>query len=841
MNKYIACLTFLFFTIPISAAISADDFDIQARSYGIINSSLLFSVDPIDTSPTTSYFWDFDDGTTATGAEVIHSFDKVDRYRVKLTVVVAEQNAVERIQFVNIGRALADTKLSEAGTSFLPSKTESKSFSWINCSPNFNAYYGKYNTLWIDENLDATFDRQHIINALLLNDYLFEANVDIYGWDFIPSNEALNTYVCDDIQGAGTGTGGTFMNAGYFAHDATQAINANDYGPILHENIHLWDFRGQFWQNGPDTAHSFTGAMEPITNYLLGTGQTMTPWGGGPDLKSLPSDFIFNHYFRVLLNRYLSHPELNWFTYFNDEFLNTPYDDQDMPEHKEQMLVQAGILMSIFHMHGAAGLKQVFMAIDDQLQQTPELSNSELTQQQKADNFMKAVADGLQLDVSDYFVFWKYPVESLASYMSKYPKSTQIVDHDGDGFSPLQGDLNDDDITSYPYAQELMDGKDNNQDGLIDETVYTEADGDIDTQSITLPASIIASLDDLNDQDTYQFTLTKASEVTFALYAVESDYTVSYSDTSLRKMTLPSGLVYLDDNMFVEIIHEAMSAPENISAIKLAAGTHRFKLASVAHDGVNPNPGKYELQLFINDYQPKITQTSLMTKIYPLSVLPAVEASNITVSQQQEITLTAPVIAVSGELIYRWEQVAGTDVTLSNADQSAMTFKTPTIVQDETLSFNVVMANAKDEITVMANVNVLQNNQAPVVDISAENATVIEGLAIAIVATVSDEAVDQLTYQWSQLSGPNVIVDDDAASEISVIVPQVDSDQIIELQVNVSDGELSTTATLSLTIINQNTAEPSEPVEVTKSSGGFCAYLSILLLLRVIGRRAANR
>ena len=59
-----------------------------------------------------------------------------------------------------------------------------------------------------------------------------------------------------------------------------------------------------------------------------------------------------------------------------------------------------------------------------------------------------------------------------------------FMDGDGDGFTPNNGDCNDDDAMVHPEADEICDAIDNNCDGLLDEEPvlgeewYVDLDGD---------------------------------------------------------------------------------------------------------------------------------------------------------------------------------------------------------------------------------------------------------------------------------------------------------------------------------------------------------------------------
>jgi hypothetical protein len=92
---------------------------------------------------------------------------------------------------------------------------------------------------------------------------------------------------------------------------------------------------------------------------------------------------------------------------------------------------------------------------------------------------------------------------------------TGDLDMDGDGFTPNQGDCNDNDNTIYPGATELCDGIDNNCDGNIDEGLekfawYVDLDadgfGDAKTDSVmacSAPKNHVDNNLDIDDTDPF--------------------------------------------------------------------------------------------------------------------------------------------------------------------------------------------------------------------------------------------------------------------------------------------------------------------------------------------------
>ena len=92
-------------------------------------------------------------------------------------------------------------------------------------------------------------------------------------------------------------------------------------------------------------------------------------------------------------------------------------------------------------------------------------------------------------------------------------------------------------------------------------------------------------------------------------------------------------------------------------------------------------------------------------------------------------------------------------------------------------------------------------NRAPTISLS--NLSVDEGETVNISAAVRDPDGDTLSYEWVQLSGPTVTltVDD---SQLSIQAPSIDDTTVLQFRLTVSDGSLTTTATVEVTVLNVN-------------------------------------
>ena len=151
-------------------------------------------------------------------------------------------------------------------------------------------------------------------------------------------------------------------------------------------------------------------------------------------------------------------------------------------------------------------------------------------------------------------------------------------------------------------------------------------------------------------------------------------------------------------------------------------------------------------------------------------------------------------------LTYNWTQTDGAPVLLDGADTPTPSFEAPK--GETTLVFELVVSDGSAQ-SQPDQVSATIENHAPVSD-AGSSQSVVGGSKVTLLGSGSfDLDDDELTYSWTQISGPPVELSDPATMEPTFLAPIERSD--LQFQLIVSDGALSSQPALVAVSIKNNT------------------------------------
>ncbi len=193
----------------------------------------------------------------------------------------------------------------------------------------------------------------------------------------------------------------------------------------------------------------------------------------------------------------------------------------------------------------------------------------------------------------------------------------------------------------------------------------------------------------------------------------------------------------------------------------------------------------------------------------------AVSLGAITAMSNVSLDASASSDSLNGNLTYIWIQTSGTTVKIANTSSASTSFTAPAATDSiQTLAFQVTVSSATDSdmITITGT---LAAEVTPISVVTASAAQLLDTIPatshVSLDASASSDSLNgDLTYLWSQISGTNVVINNDTSAIANFTSPAaIDVIQTLVFQVTVSSATDSDTATLTATISAEVVVQPN--------------------------------
>ncbi|MFT4927768.1 MAG: chitinase [Phenylobacterium sp.] len=160
-------------------------------------------------------------------------------------------------------------------------------------------------------------------------------------------------------------------------------------------------------------------------------------------------------------------------------------------------------------------------------------------------------------------------------------------------------------------------------------------------------------------------------------------------------------------------------------------------------------------------------------------------------------------------LTYSWTQTGGASVSLTGANAAVASFATPTVSADATLTFALTVSDGEksstDSVSVTVQADVVVGNNAPTISLPADM-MVDTGASFSVATTAADPDGDAITVTYNVPAGLTVVSSDN--SGLSLTAPTVTADTAYTISATVTDGELSATDSIVVTVKAEDVTNP---------------------------------
>jgi regulation of enolase protein 1 (concanavalin A-like superfamily) len=375
---------------------------------------------------------------------------------------------------------------------------------------NLRNFNGKYTCMQISqETLDKVgiarvrkaIDEQDIIYAAFMG-YIQRAPTA----DGLMKVSVFNTLSCTAACIENGGVGNIEVQSAFF-----EKPDYEHY--IIHEFAHAFDFYSQlvFVTSEQPLGHDWTSFWQFWVEYTLGIGE-----------EGLNATDYMKYNTRRMLEPYETMLGASWEQCIRDE--NCPYGIHSDSVLKES--AQGGVVLRIAQTLGDGVIRKWIPELKILMTERNNIPPS--TPQGQTELLIESLSRAAKLDLSCFFGVWNWPMSTaLRGRMAVYGANPFCQDLDGDGFTRFRKDCNDQAASVRPGAVELMNGVDDDCDGIKDNTVVREISPFPPNQDnplpITLPVRIEGGAPSLVNEasDCFSFSLAAKDSVQVTIKSKE--------------------------------------------------------------------------------------------------------------------------------------------------------------------------------------------------------------------------------------------------------------------------------------------------------------------------------
>jgi serine protease len=204
--------------------------------------------------------------------------------------------------------------------------------------------------------------------------------------------------------------------------------------------------------------------------------------------------------------------------------------------------------------------------------------------------------------------------------------------------------------------------------------------------------------------------------------------------------------------------------------------------------------GNVTLRLTVTDNNGAIGTDDITISISTTNIPPVADAGvdiSVNSGDPDPVVITGMGSDADGQIVaYAWSQISGPTVSLSGADTQAVSFIVPNVLVTSVITLRLTVTDdagdtGSSDVSITVNASVANN--PPQVNAGVDQ-TVSPGELVTLSGNGVDLDGDSMSYQWSQIDGPSVALNNANSPVASFTAPIVTSESIITVELMVTDA-----------------------------------------------------